>query len=93
MRKKNEEFHPEDEKLEELETEINDEMINDQIIEEEMKEPLFPFDKMFYQEMDENIGETINYEMGSDEELNLGESDKRAKKRSLKDERGAGYEP
>lgn len=60
---------------------------------DESKAPLFPFDKMVYQEKGENENDIHDYELGSDQELNLGESESRTKKRTLRDERGAGHEP
>lgn len=80
---------------EDLETEVEDEKINDELDIDSDREPLFPFDKMTYQEKGEiEPGENLHdYEMGSDQKLNLGESASRQKKRTLRDERGAGHEP
>lgn len=93
--KKNKDFkgNEEEDFEEDLETEEEDELVNDEIKEEESEEPLFPFDKMPYQEKSENENDLHDYEMGNQQELNLGESEKRTKKRTLKDERGAGHEP
>lgn len=57
------------------------------------KEPLFPFNKMIYQEKGENENNIHDYEMGSHQELNLGESESRVKKRTLREERDPGHEP
>lgn len=80
---------------EELKNEEEDEEVNDEIEDTSDKEPLFPFDKMTYQEKGQNDpAENLHdYEMGSDQRLNLGESPSRQKKRNLRDERGAGHEP
>ncbi|KIC72227.1 hypothetical protein [Candidatus Protochlamydia amoebophila] len=48
---------------------------------------------MIYQEKKENENDIHEYEMDADQELNLGESGPRLKKRSLRDERGVGHEP
>lgn len=53
----------------------------------ESKAPLFPFDKMVYQEKGENENDIHEYDMRSDQELNLGESESRTKKRTLRDEK------
>lgn len=79
----------------EYKIEEEDEKVNDELEENEEREPLFPFDKMTYQEKgeiepSENLHE---YEMGEDQKLNLGESPSRKKRRTLNDERGAGHEP
>lgn len=76
-----------------LKIEEADERVNDEIEENTGREPLFPFDKMPYQEKGENENELHEYEMGNDQELNLGESTERMKRRTLEEERGAGHEP
>ncbi len=79
---------------EDLEIEKKDEAFNEEKKEEnEDREPLFPFTKMPYQEKGENENDIHEYEMGSDQELDLGESEKRTKRRTLGEERGAGHEP
>lgn len=55
--------------------------------------PHFPFDKMPYQEKGESGEELSEYEMESDEELDIGESENRMRHRNLGEERGAGHEP
>ena len=57
--------------------------------------PKFPFDKMPYQEKgDSEEDESLeDFDLESDEELDIGESDKRRQKRTLQDEKGAGHEP
>lgn len=40
-----------------------------------------------------NENDIHEYEMDADQELNLGESGPRLKRRSLRDERGVGHEP
>jgi hypothetical protein len=51
--------------------------------------PHFPFNKMPYQQdTDEQLKD---YE--SDEELDLGESEKRMRRRTLREERNPGHEP
>jgi hypothetical protein len=52
----------------------------------------FPFDKMPYQEKGESMDKLNDYDMG-EQELDLGESERRTRHRSLGDERGAGHEP
>ncbi|WP_075883552.1 hypothetical protein [Candidatus Protochlamydia sp. W-9] len=59
----------------------------------QLEKPFLPFDKMIYQEKKENENDIHEYEMDADQELNLGESGPRLKRRSLRDERGAGHEP
>ena len=56
---------------------------------DESSPPRFPFDKMPYQNDDDE--QLKDYE--SDEELDLGESEKRKRKRTLREERDAGHEP
>lgn len=53
--------------------------------------PHFPFHKMPFQEKEES--EEALHDYDSDEELDLGESPKRQKKRMLRDEDQAGREP
>lgn len=94
--KKNKGFEDENEEdlEEDLQIEEEDEEVNDEIDEEdEDKEPLFPFEKMPYQEKGENVADIHEYDMGSNQELNLGESEERTKRRTLGEERGAGHEP
>ena len=79
-----------DDEAEDFEIEEKDERVNDDFI-QDPKEPLFPFDKMPYQEKGEN--EIHEFEMGADQELDLGESDERMRRRNLGEERGAGHEP
>jgi hypothetical protein len=79
----------------EFEIEEKDERINDELESNSDREPLFPFDKMTYQEdVQAEPGESLHeYEMDNNQRLNLGESPSRLKRRSLDDERGAGHEP
>lgn len=53
--------------------------------------PHFQFDKMPYQQDDDE--QLKDYEMDSTEELDIGESEKRMRRRTLQDERNAGHEP
>ncbi len=57
------------------------------------KQPKFPFDKMPHQEKSESGEELSEYEMEANEELDLGESESRKRKRTLDDEKNAGHEP
>ena len=56
------------------------------------KGPRYPFDKMPYQEKEESLQQEYD-DLKPDEELDIGESESRQKKRTLRDERGAGHEP
>jgi hypothetical protein len=82
----------EDEEDFEEDLEQEDELADDETVDEE-KETLFPFNKMPFQEKGESENDIHEYDMGSDQELNLGESEERTKRRNLRDERGAGHEP
>lgn len=91
---KNKEFRDEKDDSQEDSTSQQDNLNDDQTGDkDESEEPLFPFDKMIYQEKGENENEIHKYDMGSDQELNLGESESCTKKRTLRDEKGAGHEP
>lgn len=57
------------------------------------KGPYFPFKKMPFQEKGESDHELHEYDLESTEELDIGESDKRQRRRTLRDERDAGQEP
>lgn len=93
MVKNNKHYDDDDTFEEDFETEIDDEFSSDTQAEDQGKEPLFPFDKMPYQEKGENENDIHDYEMDSNQKLNLGESNGRLKKRNLGEERGAGHEP
>jgi len=56
-------------------------------------QPNFPFDKMPYQEKEESGEELQEFDIDSEQELDLGESDLRNRKRTLKDEQDAGNKP
>ncbi len=95
---KNKKFKSGEEGFEEVSTSHENERDNgiadnDIAQKDDSKEPLFPFDKMIYQEKGENENDIHEYDMGSHQELNLGESESRTKKRTLRDEKGVGHEP
>jgi hypothetical protein len=60
---------------------------------DDKKEPFFPFKKMPWQEKGESGEELEEFDLDSSQELDLGESELRNRRRTLDEERGAGHEP